>query len=308
MKRITILLLTCIGLLRMHAMGYEEAQQRAWFLTDKMAYELDLTPEQCEKAYEINLDYLLNVRTANEAYGPYWTYRNTDLRFVLFDWQFIRFTSISYFYRPLRWMEHRWHCLFYDHYRYNHYYFRRPIYVSVYRGRSYGHKRHYKSPYRHMSFRPDPGLRARHYAGHRPQLPGRNRPAEFHMGRDGHLVPRYDTRPQRTQPGNDRRVEPRKNENRNPTFHIKSPEGKPNPNNYQRPVTTVQRQENNNRRPERNAVNNMRPTMRPQSRPEPARTQRETSVRKRTPEPTRKPEGRHQPMRRSEKNERQPRH
>ena len=44
------------------AMSYEQVRQQALFLTDKMAYELNLTDEQYEAAYEINFDYLMNVR------------------------------------------------------------------------------------------------------------------------------------------------------------------------------------------------------------------------------------------------------
>ena len=43
------------------AMSYEQARNEALFLTDKMAYELNLTDEQYEAAYEINLDYLMGV-------------------------------------------------------------------------------------------------------------------------------------------------------------------------------------------------------------------------------------------------------
>ena len=39
-----------------NAMSYEQARNQALFLTDKMAYELNLTEEQYEAAYEINLD------------------------------------------------------------------------------------------------------------------------------------------------------------------------------------------------------------------------------------------------------------
>ncbi len=38
------------------AMSYEQARNEALFLTDKMAYELNLTEDQYEAAYEINLD------------------------------------------------------------------------------------------------------------------------------------------------------------------------------------------------------------------------------------------------------------
>ena len=45
------------------AMSYEQARQQALFLTDKMAYELNLTQEQYEAAYEVNLDYLMSVNS-----------------------------------------------------------------------------------------------------------------------------------------------------------------------------------------------------------------------------------------------------
>ena len=51
------------------AMSYEQARQQALFLTDKMAYELNLTDEQYEAAYEVNLDYLMGVRAGNDLYG-----------------------------------------------------------------------------------------------------------------------------------------------------------------------------------------------------------------------------------------------
>ena len=79
----------------MMAMDYEEARQRAWFLTDKMAYELNLTPEQYDRAYEINLDYLMSIRTASDCSGYYWEYRNADLRCILFDWQYNLFRTID---------------------------------------------------------------------------------------------------------------------------------------------------------------------------------------------------------------------
>ena len=50
------------------AMGYEQARQQALFLTDKMAYELNLTEQQYEAAYEINLDYLLSIDSRDDVY------------------------------------------------------------------------------------------------------------------------------------------------------------------------------------------------------------------------------------------------
>lgn len=51
------------------AMSYEQARQQALFLTDKMAYELNLTDDQYEAAYEINLDYLMGVNSVDDLYG-----------------------------------------------------------------------------------------------------------------------------------------------------------------------------------------------------------------------------------------------
>ena len=52
------------------AMSYEQARNEALFLTDKMAYELNLTEEQYEAAYEINLDYLMGVTSMTMCMAP----------------------------------------------------------------------------------------------------------------------------------------------------------------------------------------------------------------------------------------------
>ena len=83
------------------AMSYEQARNEALFLTDKMAYELNLTEDQYDAAYEINLDYLLNVNTIDVLYGSYWRYRNLDLSYILLDWQYRAFCDAAYFYRPI---------------------------------------------------------------------------------------------------------------------------------------------------------------------------------------------------------------
>ena len=85
------------------AMSYEEARNEALFLTDKMAYELNLTEDQYEAAYEINLDYLMRVNTVDDLYGTYWRYRNLDMSYILFDWQYRAFCDAAYFYRPIYW-------------------------------------------------------------------------------------------------------------------------------------------------------------------------------------------------------------
>lgn len=153
----------------MMAMDYEEARQRAWFLTDKMAYELNLTPEQYDRAYEINLDYLMSIRTASDCSGYYWEYRNADLRCILFDWQYNLFRTIDYFLRPIRWVRAGWYYPVCDHYRYGYYYFDRPaIYVS-YGGRGWRRRSHNDpSPYHGMHFARTGGMRDHYHHNTRP--------------------------------------------------------------------------------------------------------------------------------------------
>ena len=85
------------------AMSYSQAREQALFLTDKMAYELNLNDAQYEAAYEINLDYLMGINTYDDLYGVYWTRRNMDLSYILLDWQYRAFCAAHYFYRPLSW-------------------------------------------------------------------------------------------------------------------------------------------------------------------------------------------------------------
>ena len=69
------------------AMSYSQAREQALFLTDKMAYELNLTDDQYEAAYEINLEYLLSVNSGDDLYGDYGRWRNSACSDVRLDWQ-----------------------------------------------------------------------------------------------------------------------------------------------------------------------------------------------------------------------------
>lgn len=122
------------------AMSYEQARQQALFLTDKMAYELNLTDDQYEAAYEVNLDYLMGVNTYDDLYGAYWRQRNADLSYILLDWQYRAFLNATYFYRPLYWNGGYWHFGIYARYpRRDYFFFGRPHFYAVYRG---GHSWH----------------------------------------------------------------------------------------------------------------------------------------------------------------------
>ena len=117
------------------AMSYEQARLQALFLTDKMAYELNLTEDQYEAAYEVNLDYLMSVDTYDDLYGAYWRQRNMDLSYILLDWQYRTYINATYFYRPLYWNAGYWHFGIYARYpRRDYFYFGRPHFYVSYRG------------------------------------------------------------------------------------------------------------------------------------------------------------------------------
>lgn len=118
-----------------NAMSYEQARQQALFLTDKMAYELNLTDDQYEAAYEVNLDYLMGVNTYDDLYGAYWRQRNLDLSYILFDWQYRAYLNATYFYRPLYWDGGYWHFGIYARYPHRDYFFYgRPHFYAEYHG------------------------------------------------------------------------------------------------------------------------------------------------------------------------------
>ena len=123
-----------------NAMSYEQARNEALFLTDKMAYELNLTDEQYEAAYEINLDYLMGVTSRDDVFGVYWERRNLDLSYIMLEWQWNAFCAATYFYRPLYWLDGFWHFAVYARYPHRDYfYFGRPVFYATYRG---GHAWH----------------------------------------------------------------------------------------------------------------------------------------------------------------------
>jgi hypothetical protein len=134
MKQLMILAVMMVMTISAKAISYEEAKDDALFLTDKMAYELSLTDEQYEAVYEINLDYLLCLNKSADLYGVYWERRNDDLRLVLSDWQYEKYLSIEYFYRPVKWESDAWVFLVYSHYARDLFYFTHPKVYGTYMG------------------------------------------------------------------------------------------------------------------------------------------------------------------------------
>lgn len=155
------------------AMSYKQARQQALFLTDKMAYELNLTEDQYEAAYEVNLNYLMSVDTYDDLYGAYWRQRNMDLSYILLDWQYRTYLNATYFYRPLYWNAGYWHFVIYARYpRRDYFYFGCPHFYVSYRGghswrvngnRSWYHGKRFGGP--HPGGHPRVGMRDRFNRG-----------------------------------------------------------------------------------------------------------------------------------------------
>ena len=180
------------------AMSYEQARNEALFLTDKMAYELNLTDEQYEAAYEINLDYLMGVTSYDDVYGDYWERRNRDLSYILLDAQWQAYIAASYFYRPLYWSAGYWHFGIYARYPHRDYFFfGRPAFYATYRGAHawhlhgthgyyYNHRHHFRPARRThygMLDRWNRGDFRRHHGGSIGHHGGR---PEHHGGSIGH--------------------------------------------------------------------------------------------------------------------------
>ena len=132
------------------AMPYETAREEALFLSDKMAYELDLTEEQYEAVYAINLDYLLNVNCQADVLGTPWIIRNRDLRLVLSDMQYNNYLSSGWFYRPVIWKSNGLTFSIYRRYNQGRLFLHRPAVFISYRG---GHSHRDASFYDRLHFK-----------------------------------------------------------------------------------------------------------------------------------------------------------
>ena len=187
-----------------NAMSYEQARREALFLTDKMAYELNLSDAQYDAAYEINLDYLMGVTSVDDVYGDYWTRRNLDLSYILLDWQWNAFRAASYFFRPLYWNAGCWHFGIYARYpRRSFYYFARPtVYVSYRGGHCWRMNGGHSYYHNHSS----------HFRNHHANNGMRDR---FDRGEIGHSNRNNSNRFDRDNNGNGNRVDRNNNGNGN---------------------------------------------------------------------------------------------
>ena len=131
MKKMLVMAMMMVMTISANAMNYNAAKNEALFLSDKMAYELNLTAAQYEAVYEINLDYLMSLNGHGDIW---WDRRNADLRFVLNSWQFDKYMSLAHFYRPVAWHAGGWTFAVYSHYDRGRFFNAHPKVFVTYRG------------------------------------------------------------------------------------------------------------------------------------------------------------------------------
>ena len=162
MRKLTTLwmmiLMLCMSIPAMGAMSMSKVRENARFLTDRMAYELKLTPMQYDDVYEVNYDFIDNIRYimddvvrgyghAVDRYYQFLDYRNDDLRWILSASQYRRFMGVDYFYRPVYTTASNWLFRIYKVYHdVKHFYFDKPHHYKSYRGG------HYRTHHGHVSF------------------------------------------------------------------------------------------------------------------------------------------------------------
>jgi hypothetical protein len=163
MKRLITLwmmsLLMVLTFPAMAAMSTSKMRQHSRFLTDRMAYELNLSSSQYDDVYEVNYDFLSRTRyliddvvagytSALDEYYDYLDVRNDDLRWILTSSQYRRFLDKEYFYRPIyTTTAGSWGFRIYQVYTdITHFYFSKPSHYSSYKGA------HYRSNFNNVSY------------------------------------------------------------------------------------------------------------------------------------------------------------
>lgn len=149
------------------AVSNSKVRKETRFLTDKMAYELNLNTEQYNDVYEINYDFIAGIRYlmddvlrgeewALNRYYDYLDVRNDDLHWVLNNGQYRRFMQAAYFYRPVYVSGGRWSFRVYITYtNHSHFYFPKPYHYSMYCGghyRTHYSKSYYRGRYHHPHY------------------------------------------------------------------------------------------------------------------------------------------------------------
>ena len=124
MKKIILSLIAVTTVtLQANALSASRSREEARFLTDKMAYELDLTDAQLQDIYEINYDYFRSLGPVDGIYDTYYDRRYTNLGYVLYDWQWREFLLRDYFIRPAYVYRGGWAFGVYNYYSRTHFFY-----------------------------------------------------------------------------------------------------------------------------------------------------------------------------------------
>ena len=195
-----LMMLTMVASLS--AMSYSKARTHALFLTDKMGYELNLTDDQYDAVYEINLDYFMSIRTQSDLYGVYWSRRDFELQYVLSAYQYQRYHDSEYFYRPITWSTGSFTFSIYTRYVKNRYFRNAPRVFDSYRG---GNRQYQYSPYQGRIYSGEPNRGV----DHKPAHPDKTKSEAIKGGRQ-HQQNNSGTWRQ-TQPGGNNNAKPQNN-------------------------------------------------------------------------------------------------
>lgn len=125
-------------------MSYYAMRDNARFLTDRMAHTLGVASYLLDDLYRINYDYIYGVNEYLDdvACGYYYDdymavvyARDAALRRLLTAYQWNRYISLDYFYRPISFGNSRWRFAIYAHDPFHtRFYYREPIHFASYRG------------------------------------------------------------------------------------------------------------------------------------------------------------------------------
>lgn len=188
---VALCMLVGITLPAMGAMSISKMRQNTRFLTDRMAYELKLSPQQYDDVYEVNYDFINHVRHlmddvvrgneyALDRYYDFLDVRNDDLRWILSNSQYRLFMNADYFYRPIDMRNNQWKFRVYAvYYNADFFYFGKPRHYATYRGEHYRthfgnvsyYKTHHRDRYHHDVYDGHFHVRPPKKEPHRPGTP-----------------------------------------------------------------------------------------------------------------------------------------
>lgn len=144
-KVILALVLVLAASLNAMALSKSRSRQESIFLTDKMAFELHLTPNQMQDVYEINYDYFRSLGSVFTNYEREYNMWLTDLSYVFSGWQWRQFQRLSYFLTPVKVVNRGWYFPVYSRYSKGVNYYQVPVTYKSYVGGHHNSANYYQS-------------------------------------------------------------------------------------------------------------------------------------------------------------------